>query len=164
MKKTLMKGNHAAGEAAVRAGCMLYAGYPITPSTEIMEHLSARMPEEGRVFIQAENEIASIHMVGGAYCTGKRAMTATSAGGFSLMQEFTAYASDAELPFDERGRLDLKELCYQELVSEIPSVLLCSEDCKGLCPICGRRNPCACTQETNGDVVDERLAILKTLL
>lgn len=99
MKKTLMKGNHAAGEAAVRAGCMLYAGYPITPSTEIMEHLSARMPEEGRVFIQAENEIASIHMVGGAYCTGKRAMTATSAGGFSLMQEFTAYASDAELPF-----------------------------------------------------------------
>jgi len=94
-----MKGNHAAGEAAVRAGCMLYAGYPITPSTEIMEHLSARMPEEGRVFIQAENEIASIHMVGGAYCTGKRAMTATSAGGFSLMQEFTAYASDAELPF-----------------------------------------------------------------
>lgn len=99
MKRTLMKGNHAAGEAAVRAGCMLYAGYPITPSTEIMEHLSARMPEEGRVFIQAENEIASIHMVGGAYCTGKRAMTATSAGGFSLMQEFTAYASDAELPF-----------------------------------------------------------------
>lgn len=99
MKKTLMKGNHAAGEAAVRAGCMLFAGYPITPSTEIMEHLSARMPEEGRVFIQAENEIASIHMVGGAYCTGKRAMTATSAGGFSLMQEFTAYASDAELPF-----------------------------------------------------------------
>ncbi len=99
MKKTLMKGNHAAGEAAVRAGCMLFAGYPITPSTEIMEHLSARMPEEGRTFIQAENEIASIHMVGGAYCTGKRAMTATSAGGFSLMQEFTAYASDAELPF-----------------------------------------------------------------
>ena len=99
MKKTLMKGNHAAGEAAVRAGMMLYAGYPITPSTEIMEHLSARMPEEGRVFIQAENEIASIHIVGGAYCTGKRAMTATSAGGFSLMQEFTAYASDAELPF-----------------------------------------------------------------
>lgn len=99
MKKTLMKGNHAAGEAAVRAGCELYAGYPITPSTEIMEHLSARMPEEGRVFIQAENEIASVHMVGGAYCTGHRAMTATSAGGFSLMQEFTAYASDAELPF-----------------------------------------------------------------
>lgn len=99
MKKTLMKGNHAAGEAAVRAGCELFAGYPITPSTEIMEHLSARMPEEGRVFIQAENEIASIHMVGGAYCSGHRAMTATSAGGFSLMQEFTAYASDAELPF-----------------------------------------------------------------
>lgn len=99
MKKTLMKGNHAAGEAAVRAGMMLYAGYPITPSTEIMEHLSGRMPEEGRVFIQAENEMSAIHMVGGAYCTGKRAMTATSAGGFSLMQEFSAYASDAELPF-----------------------------------------------------------------
>ena len=83
---------------------------------------------------------------------------------YSIRESECEASPDAELPFDERRRLDLKELCYQELVSEIPSVLLCSEDCKGLCPICGRRNPCACTQETNGDVVDERLAILKTLL
>lgn len=120
-----MKGNCAAGEAAIRAGLRLYAGYPITPSTEIMEYLSARMPEEGRVFIQAENEIASIHMVGGAYCTGNRAMTATSAGGFSLMQEFSGYAADAELPFvvinvvrsgRGIGSLDSGQDCYRQSV------------------------------------------------
>lgn len=71
---------------------------------------------------------------------------------------------DAELPFDENGRILLEELFYQEIISKVPLVLLCSDECMGLCPICGRRNPCACTQETNGDVVDERLAILKTLL
>lgn len=97
--KQLWKGNHAAAEAAIRAGAQFFAGYPITPSTEILEHFSVRMPQEGRAFVQAENEIAAIHMVGGAYCTGKRALTASCAGGFSLMQEFTAYASDAELPF-----------------------------------------------------------------
>ncbi len=99
MKKELWKGNNAVAEAAIRAGAAFFAGYPITPSTEILEHFSKRMPEEGRAFVQAENEIAAIHMVGGAYCTGKRALTASCAGGFSLMQEFTAYASDAELPF-----------------------------------------------------------------
>lgn len=97
--KQLWKGNHAVAEAAIRAGAQFFAGYPITPSTEILEHFSVRLPEEGRAFVQAENEIAAIHMVGGAYCTGKRALTASCAGGFSLMQEFTAYAADAELPF-----------------------------------------------------------------
>ena len=58
-KRELMKGNTAIAEAAIRAGAELFAGYPITPSTEVLEHLSARMPEEGRVFIQAENELAA---------------------------------------------------------------------------------------------------------
>ena len=80
------------------------------------------------------------------------------------VRESDCMAEEPELPFDENGRLDVRELCYQELVMEVPTVLLCSDDCAGLCPICGRRKPCACTQETNGDVVDERLAILKTLL
>ena len=94
---------------------------------------------------------------------------AESQRGFQISREYPIREQDctdpqAELPFAPNGRLDLEELCYQELVMEVPSVLLCSDDCAGLCPVCGRRNPCACTQETNGDVVDERLAILKTLL
>lgn len=71
---------------------------------------------------------------------------------------------DAELPFTKEGRLDVKELCYSELVLEVPTVLLCSDDCAGLCPVCGCRKPCACTQETNGAAVDERLSILKQLI
>lgn len=71
---------------------------------------------------------------------------------------------DTELPFAPDGKLDLRELCYSELVVEVPTVLLCSDDCAGLCPVCGCRKPCACTQETSGVAVDERLAILKQLL
>ena len=72
----MIKGNDAIAEAAVRAGVQLYAGYPITPSTEVMEYLSWRMPELGRTFIQAESELAGINMVlGFAFC-GKRALTA----------------------------------------------------------------------------------------
>ena len=70
---------------------------------------------------------------------------------------------DAELPFTEDGQLDTKELVYSELLLEIPTVLLCSDDCAGLCPVCGRKKPCACTHETN-DATDERLSILKQLL
>lgn len=71
---------------------------------------------------------------------------------------------DAELPFTADGKLDVRELCYTELVLEVPTVLLCSDDCAGLCPVCGCRKPCACTQETSGVQVDERLSILKQLL
>ena len=71
---------------------------------------------------------------------------------------------DAELPFAPQGVLDVRELCYQELVVAVPTVLLCSDDCAGLCPVCGRRKPCACTQETSGALQDPRLAILKQLL
>ena len=70
---------------------------------------------------------------------------------------------DAELPFTPEGRLDVKELAYDELLLEIPTVLLCSDDCAGLCPVCGNRKPCSCRHETS-DPVDERLSILKQLL
>lgn len=98
-KRELMKGNTAIAEAAIRAGAELFAGYPITPSTEVLEHLSARMPEEGRVFIQAENELAAMNMVHGAYGTGHRAFTATSGPGLSLKQEAMSYAAAGEVPY-----------------------------------------------------------------
>lgn len=70
---------------------------------------------------------------------------------------------DAELPFTPEGKLDLRELAYTELVLEIPSVLLCSDTCEGLCPVCGSRKPCSCRHETSG-FADERLSVLKQLL
>ena len=70
---------------------------------------------------------------------------------------------DSELTFTPDGKLDVRELAYTELVLEVPTVLLCSEDCAGLCPVCGNRKPCSCRHETSGDV-DERLSILKQLL
>ncbi len=93
----IMKGNHAIAEAAVRAGVTFYAGYPITPSSEIMEYLSGRLPELGRVFIQAESEVAGITMVMGAAACGVRALTASSGPGISLKQEGISCISDEEL-------------------------------------------------------------------
>lgn len=98
MAKVLMKGNEAIAEAAIRAGCEAYYGYPITPQTEILEYMSRRMPELGRVFIQAESEIAAINMVYGAACAGVRVMTTTSSPGFSLMQEGISYIVCSEVP------------------------------------------------------------------
>jgi 2-oxoglutarate ferredoxin oxidoreductase subunit alpha len=98
MAKEMLKGNVAIAEAAVRAGLEAYFGYPITPQTELLEHLSQRMIEEGRVFLQAESEVAAINMVYGAACTGKRVMTSTSSPGFSLMQEGLSYIAGSELP------------------------------------------------------------------
>ena len=74
MPRELLKGNQAIAEAAIRAGLEAYFGYPITPQTEILEHLSHRMPELGRAFVQAESEVAAINMVYGAACTGVRVM------------------------------------------------------------------------------------------
>ncbi|MFP3153867.1 3-methyl-2-oxobutanoate dehydrogenase subunit beta [Lachnospiraceae bacterium ZAX-1] len=85
--KELWKGNEAIAEAAVRAGCRLYIGYPITPQSEIVEYMSTRMPELGRVFIQSESELISINTVFGASLTGARCMTSSSGVGISLMQE-----------------------------------------------------------------------------
>jgi 2-oxoglutarate ferredoxin oxidoreductase subunit alpha len=98
MPKEMLKGNVAIAEAAIRAGVEAYFGYPITPQTELLEHMSARMPDLGRVFLQAESEVAAINMVYGAACTGKRAMTSSSSPGISLMQEGLSYIAGSELP------------------------------------------------------------------
>lgn len=96
--KVLMKGNEAIAEAAIRAGCQAYFGYPITPQTEVLEYMSRRMPELGRTFVQAESELAAINMVYGAACTGTRAMTTTSSPGYSLMQEGISYIAMSFVP------------------------------------------------------------------
>ena len=98
MAKILMKGNEAVAEAAVRGGCRFFAGYPITPQSEIPEYLSARLPEVGGVFIQGESEVASINMVYGAATSGVRAMTGSSGPGISLKAEGISYLSGAMLP------------------------------------------------------------------
>ena len=98
MPKVLMKGNEAIAEAAIRAGCEAYYGYPITPQTEILEYMSRRMPTLGRAFVQAESELGAINMVYGAACTGARVMTTTSSPGYSLMQEGISYIVCSQLP------------------------------------------------------------------
>ena len=97
-KKVLMQGNEACVEGAIAAGMRFYAGYPITPSTEIAEVSAARLPMVGGTFIQMEDEIASIACAIGASVTGVKAMTATSGPGFSLKQENLGYACLAEVP------------------------------------------------------------------
>ncbi|MCX5775195.1 MAG: 2-oxoacid:acceptor oxidoreductase subunit alpha [Firmicutes bacterium] len=97
-KVKLMMGNEACAEGALAAGMRLYAGYPITPSTEIAEFLAYRLPQEGGKFIQMEDEIASIACIIGSSVAGVKAMTATSGPGFSLMQENLGYAALAEIP------------------------------------------------------------------
>jgi len=96
--KELLEGNVAIAEAAVRAGVEAYFGYPITPQTELLEHMSRRMPELGRVFLQAESEVAAINMVYGAACTGAWAMTSSSGPGMSLMQEGLSYIALSHVP------------------------------------------------------------------
>jgi 2-oxoglutarate/2-oxoacid ferredoxin oxidoreductase subunit alpha len=97
--KVLMKGNEALSEAAIRAGATLYFGYPITPQNEVGEYMSRRLPTiPGGAYIQAETEVASINMVYGAACTGRRALTSSSSPGISLMMEGISYLAGAELP------------------------------------------------------------------
>ena len=96
--KKFVQGNEACVEGALYAGLDFYAGYPITPSTEIAEILSYRLPRIGGKFIQMEDEIASLCAIIGASLTGRKAMTATSGPGFSLMQEALGYAVMAEIP------------------------------------------------------------------
>ncbi len=92
------QGNTACAEGALAAGCSFFGGYPITPSTEIAEHMAAKLPKKGGVFIQMEDELASIASIIGASWTGARAMTATSGPGFSLMMENIGYAAMTETP------------------------------------------------------------------
>jgi 2-oxoglutarate ferredoxin oxidoreductase subunit alpha len=98
MTRQLLKGNEAIAEAAIRAGVVAYFGYPITPQTEVLEYFSRRMPELGRVFVQAESEVAAINMVYGAACTGKRVMSSSSSPGVSLMMEGISYVAGTEIP------------------------------------------------------------------
>lgn len=97
-QKKLMKGNEAIAEAALRAGCRHYFGYPITPQTEIAHYMAKKMPEVNGTFVQAESEVAAINMVYGAAGAGARAMTSSSSPGISLKQEGISYMSGAELP------------------------------------------------------------------
>ena len=87
MARQLMKGNEAVAEAAVRAGCRFFAGYPITPQSEVLEYLSKRMGEVGGTFLQSESELAGISMTYGAAACGFRAFTSSSGPGYSLMQD-----------------------------------------------------------------------------
>jgi 2-oxoglutarate ferredoxin oxidoreductase subunit alpha len=98
MPKALMEGSHAIAEAAIQAGCRFYAGYPITPSTEILEYMSHRLPQVGGVCMNAESEIEAINMVWGAAGCGVRAMIASTGQGISLMQESLAELANAEIP------------------------------------------------------------------
>jgi len=98
-EKILMKGNEAIGEAAIRAGCRYYFGYPITPQSELTAYMAKKLLKmKNATFIQAESEIAAINMVYGAAATGVRAMTSSSSPGISLKQEGLSYIALAELP------------------------------------------------------------------
>src|SRR5450756_2679927 len=97
-KMVLMQGNEAVAEGAIAAGVRFYAGYPITPSSEIAEIMARRMPQVGGTFMQMEDEIASIMAIVGASMAGKKVLTATSGPGFSLMQEGLGYACMVEAP------------------------------------------------------------------
>ncbi|MDI6735007.1 MAG: 3-methyl-2-oxobutanoate dehydrogenase subunit VorB [bacterium] len=98
MTKVLMKGNEAIAEAAILAGCDCYFGYPITPQNELIAYMAKRLPEIGKIFLQAESELAAINMVFGAATTGARAMTSSSSPGISLKQEGISYMAGCELP------------------------------------------------------------------
>ncbi|MCD4827269.1 MAG: 3-methyl-2-oxobutanoate dehydrogenase subunit VorB [Acholeplasmataceae bacterium] len=98
MSKVLMKGNEAIAKAAMKAGLECYFGYPITPQNEVPEYLSKLLPEAGKVFVQAESEVAAINMVYGAAGSGKRVMTSSSSVGIALKQEGISYIAGAELP------------------------------------------------------------------
>ncbi len=98
MAKKLMKGCEAIGEAAIKAGCKLFFGYPITPQNEIPEYMAHRLPQVGGTFVQAESEVAASNMIYGAAGSGERVFTSSSSPGISLMQEGISYIAGSELP------------------------------------------------------------------
>ena len=98
MSKVLMKGNEAIGEAAIRAGCLNYFAYPITPQSEVAEYLSRRMPEVNGHFLQGESEVAVSYMIFGAAAAGERVFTTSSSPGISLMSEAISYIAAAQCP------------------------------------------------------------------
>ncbi len=98
MAKMLMKGNEAIAEAAIRAGCKLFFGYPITPQTELSEYMAKNMPKRGGLSLQAESEVAAINMVLGAASAGARVITSSSSPGISLKSEGISYIIGSDLP------------------------------------------------------------------
>lgn len=98
MERTMMKGNEAIGEAAIRSGCRFYFGYPITPQNELLEYMANKLPAVGGCFLQSESELAGASMLYGVAATGKRVMTSSSSPGISLMQETISYLASTELP------------------------------------------------------------------
>ncbi len=98
MAKVLMKGNEAIGEAAIKAGCLNYFAYPITPQSEVAEYLAKRLPEVGGVFLQGESEVAVSYMLYGAAGCGERVFTTSSSPGVSLMSEGISYMAGAQCP------------------------------------------------------------------
>ncbi len=98
MARVLMKGCEAIAEAAVRAGCRFFAGYPITPQNEIPEYFARRLPEVGGNFVQGESEVASINMVYGSASVGARSMTSSSSPGIALKSEGISYCAAARIP------------------------------------------------------------------
>ena len=98
MARVLMKGCEAIAEAAVRAGCRFFAGYPITPQNEIPEYFARRLPEVGGNFVQGESEVASVNMVYGAAAAGTRSMTSSSSPGIALKSEGISYCAAARVP------------------------------------------------------------------
>ena len=97
-ERVFMKGTEAIAEAAVRAGCRFFAGYPITPQNEIPEYMARRLPEVGGTFVQGESEVASVNMLYGAASTGIRAMSSSSSCGISLYSEGVSYCASARIP------------------------------------------------------------------
>ena len=97
-EKVLMKGNEAMAEAAMRAGCRFFFGYPITPQTEVAAYMAKMMPKVGGTYLQAESEVAAINMVYGASAAGARVMTSSSSPGISLKSEGISYMAGADLP------------------------------------------------------------------
>jgi 2-oxoglutarate ferredoxin oxidoreductase subunit alpha len=98
MARVFMKGTEAVAEAAVRAGCRFFAGYPITPQNEVPEYFARRLPEVGGVFVQGESEVASVNMVYGAASAGTRSMTSSSSPGIALKSEGISYCAAARIP------------------------------------------------------------------
>lgn len=98
MARIFMKGSEAVAEAAVRAGCRFFAGYPITPQNEVPEYMARKLPEVGGVFVQGESEVASVNMVYGAASAGTRAMTSSSSPGIALKSEGISYCAAARVP------------------------------------------------------------------
>ena len=111
--RVLMTGNDAVGEGAIRAGCDSYYGYPITPQNEITAYMATHMPRHGRVFIQAESELAAINMVFGTAAAGKRSMTSSSSPGISLKQEGLSYIAAVVLL-----KTMLRNVMFSRAVSE----------------------------------------------